>query len=137
MKPESLVPSFNTDRLDVEPKLGVEQTGINKGAEIGNNSSSERYIKRAEPGAILADVNLTTFLPTPVVSTDDDVQQTTIGATPLVANDDDLIEKEWVDKAKKIVLETTNNPYGREEAVNKLQVDYLNKRYGRKLGVAE
>ena len=32
----------------------------------------------------------------------------------LIANDDDIIEKEWVDKAKKIIAETKDDPYGRE-----------------------
>lgn len=55
---------------------------------------------------------------------------------PLIANDDDLIEKEWVDKAKKIIIETRDDPYKREREVGKLQVDYLRKRYGRELGVS-
>jgi Txe/YoeB family toxin of Txe-Axe toxin-antitoxin module len=59
-----------------------------------------------------------------------------IGATPLAAADDDLIEKEWVDKAKKIVEETKDDPYRREQAVGQLQKDYLKKRYGRELGEA-
>jgi len=105
--------------------------------ELDNKNSAERNEQPAETSAILADVNLTTILPTPVIGNISVAKDTTIGDTPLVANDDDLIEKEWVDKAKKIVSETRNNPYGREEAVNKLQVDYLKKRYGRELGAAE
>lgn len=58
-------------------------------------------------------------------------------SVPLVANDDDLIEKEWVDKAKKIVSETKDDPYRREAEVGKLQVEYLRKRYGKELGVSE
>jgi hypothetical protein len=53
---------------------------------------------------------------------------------PTVANDDDLIEKEWVDKAKKIIADTQNDPYRREQEVNRLQIDYLRKRYGKELG---
>ena len=56
---------------------------------------------------------------------------------PLVASDDDLIEKEWVDKAKRIVSETKDDPYRREAEVGKLQVDYLQKRYGKELGMSE
>jgi hypothetical protein len=54
--------------------------------------------------------------------------------TPLAANDDDLIEKEWVDKAKKIIAETKDDPYRREQEVGRLQADYLRKRYGKELG---
>jgi hypothetical protein len=54
--------------------------------------------------------------------------------TPATANDNELIEKEWVDKAKKVIAETKDDPYRREQEVSKLQADYLLKRYGRKLG---
>jgi hypothetical protein len=56
------------------------------------------------------------------------------GDTPATANDNELIEKEWVDKAKKVIAETKDDPYRREREVSKLQADYLFKRYGRKLG---
>jgi hypothetical protein len=55
---------------------------------------------------------------------------------PTLANDDDLIEKEWVDKAKKIITDTQNDPYRREKEVTKLQIDYLRKRYGKELGTS-
>lgn len=54
--------------------------------------------------------------------------------TPLVASDDDVIEKEWVDKAKKIIAETKDEPYKREQAVKQLQIEYVRKRYGREIG---
>jgi hypothetical protein len=57
-------------------------------------------------------------------------------AAPTIASDDDLIEKEWVDKAKKIIADTQNDPYRREQEVSKLQVDYLRKRYGKELGTS-
>lgn len=77
-------------------------------------------------------------LPTPVQpvqqaassqSSDDD--------TPVVAADEDLIEKEWVDKAKKIIAQTKDDPYKREREVNQLQADYLQKRYGKNIGKDE
>ncbi|MBH1956664.1 hypothetical protein I8H84_03735 [Candidatus Saccharibacteria bacterium] len=63
--------------------------------------------------------------PQPVVPADDN---------PVLAADDDLIEKEWVDKAKQIIATTHDDPYKREQEVNKLQADYLFKRYGKELG---
>lgn len=56
---------------------------------------------------------------------------------PQVAADEDLIEKEWVDKAKKIIAETKDDPHAREMQVGKLQADYLKKRYGKELGNQE
>ena len=51
--------------------------------------------------------------------------------SPIIAADEDLIEKEWVEKAKKVISETKNDPYAQEQAVSRLQADYLNKRYGK------
>ncbi len=67
-------------------------------------------------------------VPMPVVQT-----QT---VAPTLAADDDLIEKEWVDQAKKIIMETREDPYKREQEVSKLQADYLRKRYGREIGIS-
>jgi Txe/YoeB family toxin of Txe-Axe toxin-antitoxin module len=68
-------------------------------------------------------------LATPVVTqpTDD---------SPAVAGDEDVIEKEWVDKAKKIIQETKDDPYTRTTRVNELQKDYLKKRYNKDLGAS-
>ena len=62
---------------------------------------------------------------------------TLLSTTPATAADDDLIEKEWVDKAKKIIADTRDDPYRREREVNRLQTDYLMKRYGKELGAAD
>lgn len=73
-------------------------------------------------------------LPPPVIPTASSAVNLTSTDIPLVANDDDLIEKEWVDKAKKIITDTKDDPYRREQEVSKLQAEYLRKRYGRELG---
>ena len=79
-------------------------------------------------------------LPVPVLTTlaDDDSQSVsaTSDDNPLVAGDDELIEKEWIDKAKKVISETKDDPYRREREISKLQIDYISKRYGRKVGDA-
>lgn len=73
----------------------------------------------------------------PAPQTDDSqVKPTIVPAddTPLVAADEDVIEKEWVDKAKKILSDTRDDPYQREQAVKQLQIEYVRKRYGREIG---
>lgn len=50
---------------------------------------------------------------------------------PVVAADEDLIEKEWVEKAKQVIAQTKHDPYLQEQAVSKLQADYLQKRYSK------
>ena len=53
---------------------------------------------------------------------------------PTTASDSDLIEKEWVKKAKAIVSGTVDDPYKQQDKVSKLMIDYVQKRYGRKIG---
>lgn len=97
--------------------------------------NGERYQEgQPEVGAVQAEAAQIAMpaLPAPVLQTaqlatpDDD--------TPIVANDDDLIEKEWVDKAKKILVETRDDPYQREREISKLQIEYIRRRYGRQIG---
>ena len=80
-------------------------------------------------------------LPQPVVYDDTSdnsvIPQPTPDDATLIANDDDLIEKEWVDKAKKIIAETRDDPYRREVEISKLQIEYIRRRYGREIGKAE
>lgn len=52
---------------------------------------------------------------------------------PGTAADQDLIEPEWVAKAEEVVAQHAGDPYGEEEAVEDLQQDYLQKRYGMKV----
>jgi hypothetical protein len=72
-------------------------------------------------------------LPQPIA---DDASQhnDTPSSAPTAANDDDLIEKEWVEHAKKIISETKDDPYRREQEITKLQLEYVKKRYGRVIG---
>ena len=142
----------------MEPKLpeangGHEQSPANYGPsferapapptpETGIESGAERVEQRSEatPAAVNSMPALppiqTVPIPAPITSVDDSsVAQD--DDLPVVANDDDLIEKEWVDKAKKIIMQTKDDPYRREQEVSRLQADYLRKRYGRELGSSQ
>ncbi|MEI7918576.1 MAG: hypothetical protein WCH58_04305 [Candidatus Saccharibacteria bacterium] len=137
MKPEAPTPRLSPELPSVQYGPNLEHVPILNSPETGVEKSAERYEQSAETSAILSDIGLTTVIPAPVVNDTPVAQVTTISDNPMTANDDDLIEKEWVNKAKKIVAETRDNPHKREQAVNKLQIDYLKKRYGRELGAAE
>ena len=89
------------------------------------------------PADLQQGVPMTLPVVTPVSTTptdDDQVSVATDDDTPLVAADDDLIEKEWVDKLKKIVALTKDDPYERNRVITQLQADYLKKRYNKTLG---
>ncbi len=105
--------------------------------EVGAQGFELPQENRPEVGAVQAEAIQAAMpaLPTPVIAvqpsqglatSDDD--------TPITANDDDLIEKEWVDKAKKIIAETKDDPYRREREISKLQIEYIRRRYGREIG---
>lgn len=55
-------------------------------------------------------------------------------SAPSIAADEDLIEKEWVDKVKSIIILTKDDPYERARVIAQLQADYLKKRYQKDLG---
>ncbi|HUC96623.1 MAG TPA: hypothetical protein VMR16_03095 [Candidatus Saccharimonadales bacterium] len=138
MKPESTSPNLTPEQLPPNTLPGVEKLPVLDTPETGFGKGAEAYEQTSEANAARSDIGLTTVLPVPVL----DDQTTTVSTTipsgnPATANDDDLIEKEWVDKAKKIVADTHDDPYKRDDEVNKLQVDYLKKRFGRELGTAE
>ena len=56
---------------------------------------------------------------------------------PIAAADEELIEKEWVDKAKQVIADTKDEPYLREQEVKKLQIEYVQKRYGKIIGARD
>lgn len=137
MKPETVPTHLNSEQLPVNGGAIPEKAPVESSPEVGIEKSAERYEQRSEASATMADVSFTTILPLPVTGVTNNTDDTVLTGNPLIAGDDDLIEKEWVDKAKKIVAETKDNPYKRDQDVNKLQVDYIKKRFGRELGVAE
>ena len=102
------------------------------------NSNGERYQNnRPEVGAVQAEAAQVVMpaLPAPVLQAPQPMQaNASDDDMPIVANDDDLIEKEWVDKAKKILGETRDDPYKREQEISKLQIEYIRRRYGREIG---
>lgn len=140
----------------MEPKLPIQNRGAEYGAPSGlfgierqaptftPERGIEHYPEQQErnvesamehaqpaPGVLPPPI----VIPQPTSQVDDTA--VLVDDVPLVAADEDLIEKEWVDKAKKIVVATKDDPYKREAEVGRLQTEYLKKRYGKELGVSE
>ncbi|OGL22704.1 hypothetical protein A2707_05365 [Candidatus Saccharibacteria bacterium RIFCSPHIGHO2_01_FULL_45_15] len=139
MNPELPSPQFNPE----QPATNYEQ-----GGELGQNlANPERAGERTperEQNMRSIDRNSTPLpppvfpIPIPQTPVQQPAQTVVVDdGNPVLAGDDDLIEKEWVDKAKKIITETRDDPYAREREVNKLQADYLQKRYGKELGSSD
>lgn len=55
----------------------------------------------------------------------------------IVADDVDVIEKEWVERAKKIITLTSDDPYVETKEINKLKASYLKKRFNKDLPLAK
>lgn len=53
------------------------------------------------------------------------------GSSPQIADDVDLIEKEWVERAKRIVEQTKNDPHQQSEELHATKDDYQLKRFNR------
>lgn len=135
MNPE--MPHFTPERAPVDYNRSVEYGGMRPETVGEQSKEQEQAIQLGErepgptaPPPILPMPAQSQVVPMPAVPAPTD------NSNPIVAADDDLIEKEWVDKAKKIIAETRDDPYKREREVSKLQADYLRKRYGREIGVS-
>jgi hypothetical protein len=136
MEPEASVPKIGPEQAPVQhvpehllpptPEQGLLEKGVERTEQVGETS------------ARVSDAGTAPTVVVPPVQTDDAVisDDHTDALAPAVAADDDLIEKEWVDRAKKIVADTRDDPHQQENAVTALQRDYQKKRYGRELGDA-
>ena len=141
MEPRLPSPNFGREHMPTEYGQNVERAPMPASPEVGVEQSPERFEQRSE--AARAVIAAQPVLPPPVVALPQPASPAQSQSAPanddlpLVANDDDLIEREWVDKAKKIIVETKDDPYRREQEVGRLQADYLRKRYGRELGASQ
>ncbi len=134
MKPDIQTPETNTKIATTGFAFGSEQGPAVTSPELSQNSEIGGNTRSAESNQVLTTPFIQPMtLPTPIAVADDGSNQGA-GGTPLVAADDDLIEKEWVQRAKKIVSDTKGDPSAREGQATELKVDYLQKRFGRKLG---
>lgn len=139
MQPENLTNITGPEKMPSMPRPELEHL-LESNIENKVEKSAEKFEQRSESGAIISDVGNTAV----VAITDDTVDNhsvveevTTSTNTPMIAGDEDLIEREWVDRAKKIISDTKEDPYMRDEEVSKLQVEYIKKRYGRSISLEE
>ena len=136
MQPENLPVPNGPEQPPVDATRNGERIPVLPTPEGGIDAGLERVEQNAEAHAAVVDA---TYQGMPLPPT---VPQTAPAAAPadtnpVTAGDEDVIEKEWVDKAKKIIQETKDDPFERTNRVNELQRDYLKKRYNKDLGAGE
>lgn len=135
MNPELPAPQSSPEYTPPAPQQGEHlQNPETAGERAHEREQSMKQVDRENQPPVGAQTPVVPLPPTPLPQRATQTVSDTSG--PTIAGDDDLIEKEWVDKAKKIIAETQNDPYRREQEVAKLQTDYLRKRYGKELGTS-
>lgn len=124
-----------------QPNLTQYETGVVQTSPESTQNSGEtnREVGDVRAEAVQAAMPTAPVLPAPILPTasSDDSAATGDDGAAMLANDDDLIETEWVNRAKKILDETKDDPYKREYEISKLQIEYIRQRYGRIIGQAE
>ncbi len=131
MKLENLPIQQNNENLSTI-RNGSEGSSLADSLEMDPEKNIEKEGLSAEFNSIISEVNTVASIPAPIAD-DSNVVNNTLNIDDLAAKDDELIKRKWVDKAKKIVAETSDDPHKQEEAVNQLQSDYLREIHGRGL----
>lgn len=125
--------------VDSSPQIpgGFEYQPVDPGVNPEVGISHEQAVS-AETAVQAMPVNLpavdpaTIAVPQPLVTPTAEPDDAAVAGTgPAQAADEDLIEKEWVDKVKRIILLTRGDPYQRNRVIAQLQADYLKKRYNK------
>ena len=63
--------------------------------------------------------------------------QVTTASGDIKAEDIDVIEKEWVERAKKVLQHTVDDPFLGTRQVSVLKAEYMKKRFNRELNLPE
>lgn len=131
--PQPNSPEGSLPNQDVQPvlsQLGTAESAPNTAAELPREVRPASVLPQpvSVSQSVVASTTDPAIVPAPMPTSSDD---------PQVADDVDVIEKEWVDKAKRIVTATKDNPHQQEKEVSRLQADYLMKRYNKKVKLSE
>lgn len=103
------------------PEVAKVPAGAGEGAPAPAPAAPAPKLSAADVAAAIAATPAVGPTPAPVAP------------VPGTAGDVDVIEPEWVDKAEQVVMQHQGDPYGEEEAIEGLQEEYLEKRYGIKV----
>lgn len=53
------------------------------------------------------------------------------------AGDVDIIEKAWIEKAKKIVDQTSTDPFQQQKMLSKVKAEYIKKRFNKDIKISD
>lgn len=119
--------------MEQAPPAGMPPENAQPRVEQGLAVSPEATGAAMPPAGTVPSQPITLPLPpTPLaVPTQGAVTNTTQTADSPLTDDSDLIEKEWVDKAKRIVEQNREDPYKQSEELTVVKADYMQKRFNK------
>ncbi len=130
----NLSPEIRSPETNIQPE--IPSKSIERSPEMPSISPEKGNVVSDDSALQAATQAATTIsIPSPPKPQPSVATNATDDDNPTVANDDDRIEKEWVDKAKKVVAETREDPHKQSHEVSKMQADYLNKRFGKQMNL--
>ncbi len=135
MDPKSTIPSFEIPKSpetdparklsgDYDPSLKIEDPKETLPAPAGSMVSVSAVPASDSPQTAQAAVSPAP--PAPALPISDD---------HLIADDADVIEKEWVEKAKKVISLTSDDPHQETIEINKLKATYMKKRFNKDIPI--
>ena len=136
MEPQLPSPSHSPENGPAHFQGGETFSGANKPEKAPEQAEKQESREQhqggpgGDPAAVIKAIPALPPLP-PIAPAGQPAKPVDDGSNPAEAADVDLIEKEWVEKAKKVVADTKHDPYLQGQQVSKLQADYLQKRYGK------
>jgi hypothetical protein len=125
--------------LSPQPQFEIPKQG-----QGGQESTTERALEKHQVSETAPTKQTPKFPAPPVPATPPPLQQQaqptdqTQAQQPaptsgLQAQDTDLIEKEWVQRAKKIIEHTQDDPFKQKSEMNKIKADYIKKRFNKSI----
>lgn len=125
--------SFKAPEQNAVPEKSQAVTGVetvSKQTELPQNSPpGDPHIV---PVTQQAPAQTSTSIPTSQTAT-----LSGLNDQDLAADDIDLIEKEWVNRAKGIIAQTSHDPHQQNKEINKIKADYIKKRYNKDIKISE
>ena len=118
----------------VEVPASIDNANTYKAPVAGEAGPANNEPTQAANDAVAAAMSSVAAIPavaTPLPTPDPAASS----ATTAIADDADVIEKEWVDKAKRIVAETKGDPHKKSQELTGLKREYIETRFGKVIKV--
>jgi hypothetical protein len=122
---------MNPNGGETQPKFEVPQTNTQ---ETGNESVEKPVVSSPESSPQRQPVQVTAQIVNDLAQPGQSIVPTGDSSDELSVKDSkeiESIDKEWVDKAKKIIAQTQEDPFEQKRAMSKVKADYIKKRFNK------